>query len=420
MLDPKLFHGIAVIVDDQLRNEAENIRKIQTQIEDAGCHVVGMTALPSDVQLANLGGASFFILDWNLLGQPFGENAGEGVAIPEGMRRRLDAEMVDFLKKLKKIRIAPVFVFTNESPTVVTDELKKHPELFVDADPSHILVKSKADVVDRGIFAVLSEWLQEAPSAYVLKRWEMEYDRAKNQLFMDFYNKSVYWPLLLKKTFEEDDVPPSIALGNLIGRNLLSRMTPFEFELESFDAKFLTELQKDDEKYRATLLGVLEGERFLSSERLHEASVAPGDVFKEGKTYWINVRPECDCIARKGEKQEDVELYLLKGSKLSAGQVKIQNGYGQLEERDVNAAVFAMKEGASFVFQFADLQKRPWRDMKDKRIGRLLPPFLTRLQQRYAAYLQRPGLPRIPLEALPAQFAKVIESVTPPAPKEGP
>jgi hypothetical protein len=100
--------------------------------------------------------------------------------------------------------------------------------------------------------------------------------------------------------------------------------------------------------------------------------------------------------------------------------VKIQNGYGQLEERDVNAAVFAMKEGASFVFQFADLQKRPWRDMKDKRIGRLLPPFLTRLQQRYAAYLQRPGLPRIPLEALPAQFAKVIESVTPPAPKEGP
>jgi len=416
MLDPKLFHGIVVIIDDQLRGAVENIHAIQKQIETVGCHVIGMTTLPTDAQLANLGGASFFIVDWNLVGEPF----DEGIAIPDALKARLVAEVIAFLKKLKGVRIAPVFVFTNEPTNVVIEELRKHPDLFIDADPSHILVKSKAEVVEKGIFAVLLEWLQQAPSAYVLKRWELEYERAKNDLFMDFYGRSVYWPLILKQTFEKDDVPPSVALGNLIGRNLLSRMTPFEFELESFDEKLLLGIQANDEKYRETLLSVLEGERFLSAERLHETSVAPGDVFKEGKSYYINIRPECDCIARKGQNQDDVNLYLLKGSKLSSGQLNFQEGYGQLEERDVNTAIFAMKDGSSFSFQFSELQVRPWRDLKDKRIGRLLSPFLTRLQQRYASYLQRPGLPRIPVAAVAAVPAKTIEPVPPNGPKEGP
>jgi len=412
MLDPKLFHGIAVVIDDQVRSETENIRTIQEQIETAGCHVIGMTSLPSDLQLENLGGAAFFIVDWNLSGQPFQEN-DVTVAIPEGLKVRLTSQIVDFLKKLKKVRVAPVFIFTNESIAVVTDELRKHPDLFVEADPSHILVKSKADVIARGIFAILGEWLSQAPSAYVLKRWEAEYERAKNQLFLDFYGKSVYWPLLLKKTFEKDDVPPSMALGNLIGRNLLSRMTPFEFNLDSFDASLLASLEANEVNYRETLLSVLEGERFLAPGRLHDDSVAPGDVFKDGKSYYINIRPECDCIARKDEEQDGVELYLLKGSKLSSGQVNIQENYGQLDERDVEAAVFAMKDGSSFSFQFRELHKRPWGEMKHKRIGRLLSPFLTRLQQRYAAYLQRPGLPRIPPEAIPPKSAKsTIEAGT--------
>ncbi len=420
MLDPQLFHGIAVIVDDELLDEKENIRKIQTQIEAAGCHVVGMTKLPTDTQLANLGGASFFIVDWNLVGRPPGDESGLEVTIPEALKKQFVGEIIAFLKKLKQVRVAPVFVFTNEPPDAVKEELNKHPELSLDTDPSHILVLSKGEVIDKGVFNVLSNWLQQAPSAYVLKRWEAEYEKAKNELFLDFYNKSVLWPLLLKKTFEEDDVHASIEMGNLIGRNLLSRMTPFEFDLDAFDPQLLSALQADDEKYRTTLLDVLEGERFLSQERLHATSVAPGDIFKDGKHYYINIRPECDCIVRNGNEQDAVELYLLRGSKLSAGQIKIQDGYGQLEERDVNIAIFALKDGASFSFQFKDLYKRPWLELKDKRIGRLLPPFLTRLQQRYAAYLQRPGLPRIPLEALPAQTVEMIKPTGPDSSKEGP
>lgn len=40
-------------------------------------------------------------------------------------------------------------------------------------------------------------------------------------------------------------------------------------------------------------------------------------------------------------------------------------------------------------------------ELKNKRPGRLLHPYLTRIQQRYALYLQRQGLPRIPDGAVP-------------------
>jgi hypothetical protein len=46
-------------------------------------------------------------------------------------------------------------------------------------------------VRDAGIFEVLSTWMKDAPSVYVLTRWERAYASAKNELFLDFYGKSV-------------------------------------------------------------------------------------------------------------------------------------------------------------------------------------------------------------------------------------
>jgi hypothetical protein len=60
-----------------------------------------------------------------------------------------------------------------------------------------------------------------------------------------------------------------------------------------------------------------------------------------------------------------------------------------------------MTGGSTVSFQFAELLVEESGGWMTNRIGRLLPPYLTRLQQRYAAYLQRPGLSRIPKAAWP-------------------
>jgi hypothetical protein len=402
MPDATLFHGIAVVIDDEINDPGSGIRAIQTQIETENCFVIGLTDIPDDpAKLGNLRAASFFVVDWNLNAVPLGEGLGAGAAfIPSELKKANAIRVIDFLKKLKDVRFAPVFIFTGGSVDEVETFLKKYPDLWDDKNPSHIFVKTKAEVRERGVFNVLADALRETPSAYVLKVWERQYDQAKNELFLDFYTNSVVWPLILWKTFEDDGVPPSVELGNLIGRNLLSRMTPFKFDLSSFGGELLKNLEADQENYRQTLVKVLEGEIFLPLHRLHSDSIAPGDVFKDGKHYLVNIRPDCDCIARSGEAQDSIELYLLEGSKLSSGQVNYDSDHGLIRERDTETIIFPINNGSTVSFRFKTLLVRTWGDYKAKRIGRLLPPFLTRLQQRYSAYSQRPGLTRVPKAAL--------------------
>lgn len=405
MPDPSLFHGIAVLIDDEIDDAGAGILELKTQIEAEGCHVVPMSKLPDAAGIANLRDVAFFILDWNLYGKSLRGAEGEPPAVaPPSLVRQNAQRAIDFLKKIQKVCVAPVFIFTNEDVAEVEELLRPHPELRNGDDPSHILVKRKADVRDAGVFQVLAKWMKEAPSAYVLKRWERAYASAKNELFLDFYAKSVQWPLVLWKTYKADGIAPSVELGSLIARNLLSRMTPFDFDLTPFEAA-LQALEADETKHHTTVLRVLEGERFLPKNRLHGEALAPGDVFKKGGDYYVNIRPDCDCIARDGELQTDVQAYLLKGSKITNAKVRerMREKYGDMVESDTESVIFSMTGGVTVSFQFGKLlveASGPW---MGNRIGRLLTPYLTRLQQRYSSYLQRPGLPRIPKAAWPPE-----------------
>ena len=165
MPDPTLFHGIAVLIDDDVSKPESGIRTIQAQIEAAGCHVVQMRELPSDASVMNLRGMAFCVLDWNLYGNALREAAGgeEVPATPMLKKQNADAAIA-FLKKLKKVCVAPVFIFTNEAPEEVEEALSEHPELSNKQDPSHILVRRKTEVITTGVFPALGEWMEKAPS----------------------------------------------------------------------------------------------------------------------------------------------------------------------------------------------------------------------------------------------------------------
>jgi hypothetical protein len=401
MPDAKLFHGIAVVIDDEINEPTSEIAAIRAHIEKGGCPVVASETIPDRAGLEGYRGASFFVVDWNMYGAALAGPSGFPEATPTAeLRKKNAADVIGFLQELKKVRFAPVFLFTQQS--IIDDvkhELRKNPDLYDSEGRSHIFVRSKAEVLEKGVFVVLSEYLSQTPSAYVLKCWEREYERAKGELFLDFYGKSVFWPVFLWNTFEEDGLNPSVELGELIGRNLLSRMTPFDFDLRSL-SQALKALVGNEENYRQMLLQVLEGERFVSRDQLHPGSISAGDIFKFHGDYFINIRPDCDCVARDGTQQDSVDLYLLEGSKLTPGQIKYDERHGLIQEKDTECIIFPMYGGVCVSFQFKNLHLKPWGEWKQRRIGRLLPPFLTRLQQRYSAYLQRPGLTRVPKQAV--------------------
>lgn len=406
-----LFKGLAIVIDDQIFEAGSEIDQIINLIKKHGGYVVGMDALPaanSDFQ--NFSGAAFFIMDWQLHGNLLVDpETGASIAIPSTLKRQHLQEKVEFLTNLKNTKLAPVFIFTNDDPEVVRDALHKHPDLYQKGKPSHIFVYNKIDVIAKGVFEVLNEWIMATPSVLVLKSWEHEYERAKNSMFSDFYSRSIYWPALLWRTFEADGVPASDELGRVITRNLFSRMTPFHLDLHGFSETMDRHQRESPTEYQSTLLKVLEGERFVRKEGLHDDSIAPGDVFKDKGYYWINIRPDCDCVVR-GD-MADVDLYILKGSKVSNREISknLDVDRGVFSEREDEVIVFAMYDGSSVSFKLKEIHVRQWSEMKKLRIGRLLAPFLTRVQQRYSGYLQRPGLPKIPKAAMPVELVAEVE-----------
>jgi hypothetical protein len=45
-----------------------------------------------------------------------------------------------------------------------------------------------------------------------------------------------------------------------------------------------------------------------------------------------------------------------------------------------------------------EIEIRSFSEMKDKRIGRVLPPYITKIQQKTAANMVREGVPPLPKE----------------------
>lgn len=391
-----VFKGMAIVIDDGFDNPRDGIGDVVAGIERNGGYWVKLTALPeADADLENMANASFFIMDWNLTNLP------PGTRVPEALMNEQVQKNIAFLRRLKDFRHAPVFIFTHEEPAVVEAALADAELIAVGDAESHIMVHSKAGV-GLDVYSILNEWAEKTPSAKLLKTWERNHLRAVNAFFADFHNRSRFWPLIFWEGFKEDEVPPGAELGALVTRLVSARMHPLEIDLEPFAEEARREHAERTEQYDQALTRVIEGERMVPAERLEPTSFNTGDFFKveeNGVTkYYLNVRAECDCVIRG--KPVKAELYLLRGKPIDDFRSIVNMDGGSLMEKDVEAVVFGMYEGKSFRFRFSDFSVKTWRELEARRVGRLLPPFVTRVQQRFAAYSQRPGQPRIPATLL--------------------
>lgn len=395
---PDLFKGVAVVIDNGIGQE-EQVDKIIGNIKAGGGHVIERLSLPdADYDLEHFARVSFFIMDWNLVsvdGVPLEAN----IRMPDHLAKEMVADNIAFLRRISESRHAPVVIFTNEDPDAVREALKADADLYRRVEVNHILIRRKDDVVDK-LFEVLEGWAKETPSVLTLKTWERAYHRAANGLFIDLHDRTTYWPVMMWQTFGEDGLPPDVEMGRLLNRLVEARMEPMELDLDPFVPGIEEAKAKDEAAYRESMYKVLEGERFLRADRLTDDLYAPGDFFSykadDGNvTYWMNIRPECDCL--RGS--EDRLLYLLKAAPLEEAEKLIDKDFGTFTvEKDNEAIVYAMFGGITYSVRFKDMKTKTAKQIKKDmtREGRLLAPFLTRVQQRYSGYLQRPGLPRPP------------------------
>lgn len=400
-----LFRGIVVLIDDEVIQEDSEIIELAKQIEKEDCHVIKIKQLPTDGELDNLTEAAFFILDWNLYNIQAEANSSDDVPtvrLPQGLTKKHIQENIQFLKKIRKRRFAPIFIFTNEDIKDVESKLSEN-ELFSGEPSDHIFVQSKANVISEGVFNILERWIRDHPSAYVLKRWEAAYINARNTFFLDFYSNSHLWPVVLWETYRQDNISEAAELTSLIGRNILSRLAPVPFDAAILASRSHIEAANGKIKPEE-IHNVLEGERFVREARLQDG-VSMGDVFEKEKKFYLNIRPECDCVPRNGKSVDNIDLYLIEGEIVLDDKFydSYNEEYGIIIDRDTTATIFSMWEGITVRFRFNKLSIVKFSNWKDKRIGRLIPPYSTKLQQRFASFIQRIGLSRIPEKAVPTK-----------------
>jgi hypothetical protein len=265
-----LFSGIAVVIDDEI-GQKEDIDAIIKQLRDNNIPHLSYPSIPDIEVYKNFHNVSFVLLDWQLTEDITQENIVDGVRIPPRSRVSLYEVNVNFIKELRKVCFAPIFIFTNETPSRVIEILMRA-KLYVENTPSYIFVEKKENLKNNNrVMKAIGDWIKSNPPVYVLKEWEKSFRIAKTNMFFEFYQCSPSWSRILWNNYISDGVKnPSAELGHFITRNVFSRLSRTDF-----DKSILNDSSPEDTK---SVAKVLESTIFINNEALDPAATHTGFV----------------------------------------------------------------------------------------------------------------------------------------------
>lgn len=396
----RLFKGVALIVDDKVSDSDSSIAQIMKNFENENIPLIKYDILPRLDIISHLQNISFVLFDWQL------QTMELGVSTPSELQNSNDDDNLNFLEKLIQNCFCPIFIFSDLPEEDIKEKLKGR-ELYNDSRMNMFFIKQKNDIKDANkLFDEMGKWIETNSSMYLLKEWDNAYQKAKSELFVDFQNVSSTWANLLWKNFKDDDedfsTPASISfeLFDVLMKNITNRINVPKLNESILGIKATNEKE---------FASIIEKTKFIDNFLLNKDSPNTGDIFfcKDEKAYFINIRPQCDIL-----RVEDPELYCLRGIELNLTPAK-KHSYkdnntakpydfykGEFIEQKNNCIVSFVCNEKILEFRFKDLEILHWNEIKDKRVGKLLPPFITHIRQKYATYIEREGLPRIPDELL--------------------
>lgn len=390
-----LFAGIGVVIDDKVFSTNEQDDRIVTIVKELEIvrkfPLVKYAVLPEDDVLSKLSNISFLLLDWEIDAREdiLGEN---GLDVPLGVEFKAEQErrVIDIVQKILKTSLIPVFIFSNQDIDTIKRKLT---DADVNLDKSQVFIKSKSELVEEGaLFGKIGEWVDGVSGVYVAKAWEHAFLKAKNQFFVEMANNTSHWPKVIFNAATDDSTDPGEEITQAISQNVISRMRPINLSQEQI-------IKDTQTPSREEVIGIMKGQFFL--EKASNASMV-GDFYKKKSgEFYMNIRPTCDCI--EGRENSDGLVYLLRCSRLSDNQA---GGYylkddGHFTETIRCAIVGPLYENKFYRIDFSKVEIVEYSQWKEKKVGRILPPIINHIAERYGLYVQRQALPRIPKEIIP-------------------
>ena len=297
--------------------------------------------------------------------------------------------LVKLLKEVLEKCYLPIFIFSNDYPNNIVKDLRKE-GIDIKAEQLPILIKHKSDLVlGKSVLVMdkIREWVDKMPSIYVLKEWENAIGQAKTDTFRNLANTHS-WPVIMWNAAHDDHVPESEEMMELLTQNVFGRMLPVSIEKAQLDKDDATDINIE------ALLDVLSVQRF--DGRVNKETSTTGDFYKIGSEYYVNIRPACDCVARG----KDTNVYLVEAQQMSNKSVKdlFLSDYGNFTEKNNEAIVGPLYKKKFYRILFHSTTIWAYDRVKDGKVGRILPPFIRHITERYGLYIQRQALPRMPLE----------------------
>lgn len=385
-----LLAGAVAFIDDEIGAAASTASALLADIRATGRPVAAAASLPTDrdAWFEHWQSLAFVVLDWDL--SPGSSGAIGGSTLSAYEREKL----YDFVDALLERVFCPVFIISAENTDGIKTQLLQH-QSFVTASESldpRLAVFSKA-ILMADIVAHLTQWVEATPALQALITWAREQDRAKNRLFIDFNELAPDWPAYVWRAATADGVDAGYELASVISTNLLNRVDPV-----TFDASALSAYNGD--LPHESMRKVAAGRTMLSADRLPEKMIFPGDLFAfpddSDADVWMNVSPVCQTVGRDSN---PIMLHLIHGTREDLP--SSQTAFSKLHNRSkgpTGTVIHALFDGNPYYFSFGRARISSWEDAKPHRKGRLLPPFVTRVQQMHAAYLQSEGVPSVTSE----------------------
>lgn len=398
----RLFEGIALIIDDKVFDKSDTVYNICEQLEDLGLCLLKYDKLPNENLIKNFSNISFIMLDWKLQDNTSGLYMGS-----YDIEKDSKDMIIKFINNILRYTVCPIFLFSNEEENIIKQAL-------IDAEvckddkrlEADIIVKSKsifteADKTSIGDFLV--NWITNNPSRYLLKKWDYTYNKSRFDLFHYMYNLNPSWANIMWQNYQNDNANVSQEFIELILNNIISRMNPLLLD-ETIMNNEIGNVNSSE------LCKIIEGSIFIKFDQNSLDKSMTGDLYKskDNKSYFLNIRPQCDLQHSNSQNEDDIELYCIEGNvverteKKKFKNVKYDEIKNEFRE-DVSYCICAFFDNGKILqFWFRKFKIFKLRELQEKtiKLGRLISPYITRIQQRFANYIQRLGLPTVPMKII--------------------
>lgn len=395
-----LCKGPVVVVDDRIGDEEDLINKLIREIRDNKLPVLTYKS-PHEVrnELPGLLFSNFIVLDWKFAG---GGDPTIGVITGDEAEAVAEQEVIELIKELKKVSLAPIFILSAFDKDWIFSKLRDAE--IPTGEKNYVFVENKDVLCETSgkLISTIEEWIAASPHVYLSKCWSNEWLTKNTMVFWDLYELHPNWPTLFYRTFAKEE-DPILAL-----RDTLFQLVFSEIDVSQVQSSFLTR-EEDEEKDEGERESLKELYRRLVYLRKDiDKDIRPGDIFKRDTSYYLNIRPECDTTRHTS----NPEVYLLKGDIRTPEEVKKSSykpDYGIIDKE--NEITMPLLDGNPFVvFNKRKLLVEKYSRWKEHKICRVASPFITRMRQSYSSYLGRFGVPSYPKQILESLFESTEES----------